>query len=89
MPRRLLDAPVNGTIDELGRRSPVVPPSGVGALETVVAEVPVQVSTKSGLAGDQGAREGGSPALLEDGPLDSLHAVRLRANGANEATLGG
>jgi hypothetical protein len=62
--------------------------SGVGALEVVVGDVLDQVALERGDLGDQGAGEAGSPALLEDGRLDSLDAaVGLRPAGPDEALL--
>jgi hypothetical protein len=62
---------------------------GVGALDVVVGDVLDQVALERGHLGDQGAGEAGSPALLEDGRLDSLDAaVGLRPAGPDEALLG-
>ena len=63
--------------------------AGVGALEVVAVEVLDQVTLEGGDLGDQGAGEAGPPALLEDGPLDSLDAaVRLGPAGMDEAVMG-
>jgi hypothetical protein len=60
----------------------------VPALEVVVDETGRSRRSAVNL-GDQGAREGGSPTLLEDGGLDPFDpAVRLRSLSANEAACG-
>jgi hypothetical protein len=46
----------------------------VGPLGVVVAQIAFQVEAEAGLLGDEIAGEGGLPALVQDGLLDSLHA---------------
>jgi hypothetical protein len=63
--------------------------SGVGAVVVVADEVFVEVVLERGALGDQRAREGWAPALVEDGELDAFDAaVAVGAPGADEALPG-
>ena len=54
------------------------------AVVVVVLEILRQISAEGREAGDQGAREGGAVALLQDGLVDALDtAVALGATGAD------
>jgi hypothetical protein len=58
----------------------------VGAVEVVVVEVLVEVALEGRHLRHRRAREGGPPALLQDGQLEALDAaVRVEPAGLDEA----
>ena len=78
-----------GAEDDIGGHASLGQAAGVGTLLVVDAEVFVEVALQAVKLGDEGAGEGGPPALLEDRQLDALDAaVGGRPAGPDEALAG-
>jgi hypothetical protein len=78
-----------GTVDEFGWGSALGDAAGVCSVKVVDVKVGVELALKTAVARLQEAREGGPPALFQDGAVQTFDVpVGLRSAGADAGVAG-